>query len=70
MTALLTKPSQPAGFFVREQVALTHVKQTTIMGFGWNLELSNAFDCVSQKENIYPKHSEQKNNRGVNWAFY
>jgi hypothetical protein len=35
----LRKPSQPADFFVREKVALTHVKQQT-------------FDCVSQKENV------------------
>jgi hypothetical protein len=35
-------------FLVREKVALTHVKQQQCI---W-MELSNAFDCVSQKENI------------------
>jgi hypothetical protein len=45
----LIKPSQPADFFVREKVALNNNNAF------W-LELSNAFDCVSQKENIeHPK---------------
>jgi hypothetical protein len=43
-----TKVSQRADFLVREIVALTHVKQQQCI---W-LELSNAFDCVSQKEKI------------------
>jgi hypothetical protein len=35
------------------------------------LELSNAFDCVSQKQNILlntNRHKQQKNNRGVVWV--
>jgi hypothetical protein len=39
---------QRADFFVREKNALTHVKQQHAF---W-LELSNVFDCVSQKDNI------------------
>jgi hypothetical protein len=43
-----SKVSQRADFLVRVKVALTHVKQQQCI---W-LELSNAFDCVSKKENI------------------
>jgi hypothetical protein len=42
------KLSHGADFLVQEKVALTHVKQQQCI---W-LELSNAFDCASQKENI------------------
>jgi hypothetical protein len=45
---LLTKVSQGADSLVRDKVALTHVKRQQWI---W-LKLSNAFDCVSQKENI------------------
>jgi hypothetical protein len=43
-----SKLSQRAFFLVREKVTLTHVKQQPCI---W-LELSNAFDCVSQKEKL------------------
>jgi hypothetical protein len=42
------KVSQRVDFLVLEKVALTHVKQQQCI----LLELSNAFDCLSQKENI------------------
>jgi hypothetical protein len=42
------KFSQRADFLVREKVFLAHAKQQQCI---W-LELSNAFDCLSQKENI------------------
>jgi hypothetical protein len=42
------KLSQRADFLVREKVAPAHVKQQQCIC----LDLSNVFDCVSQKENI------------------
>jgi hypothetical protein len=42
------KLRQRADFLVREEVALTHVKQQQ----SFCLKLSNAFNCVSQKETI------------------
>jgi Ni2+-binding GTPase involved in maturation of urease and hydrogenase len=58
---MYAKPSQPADFFVREQVALTHTLNNN--NAFW-LELSNAFDCVSQKENIF-LNTENKRIIGV-----
>jgi hypothetical protein len=54
------KLSQRADFLVGEKVALTHVKQQQCI---W-LEVSNAFDCVSQKENIL-LNAENKKKIGV-----
>jgi hypothetical protein len=47
-TTNVNKLSQGADFLVLEEVALTHVKHQQCIC----LELSNAFDCVRQKENI------------------
>jgi hypothetical protein len=60
MKTLGPKLSQRADFFAGEKVALTHVKQQKSV---WQFQ-PNAFDCVSQKENIL-LNTEQKNNLGV-----
>jgi hypothetical protein len=52
--SIKNKLSQRADFLVREKVALTHFKQQQCI---W-LEMSNAFDCVSQIENILKKHAK------------
>jgi hypothetical protein len=51
-------------FLVGEEVALTHVKQQQCI---W-LELSNEFDCMSQKENIF-LNTENKRIIGVLTGF-
>jgi hypothetical protein len=54
----MIKVSQRADFFVREKVLLTHNNNE------FRMELSNAFDCVSQKEKIL-LNTENKSIIGV-----
>jgi hypothetical protein len=62
---LKIKPSQPADFFAREKVALTHVKQQQFVSFG---TVKRICLCDPEREQTTLKHREQKNNRGVDCA--